>query len=165
MKNTILLTLATTLLLMLASCGEKITPPEPPKPDDGKYTGTLVVQAGTDTEFTMEDVAVKFTPDTTSGPLGSTPGTADVELLSVKFANGMPVMLDVLIPGITLTATAGGYTLSCGAEGIVPPALNGLEFPNQIFTEIRGTATATTLTLDMRSGGMPMTFTGTRTVE
>ena len=122
------------------------------------YTGTLNVMAGTENEFILEDVEVIFT-------VAGDEATADVEMLNVKFAVGMPVALDVLISGVTLTPTTGGYTVSCGEEGIVPTFMNGRPFPDKIITELEGSVTATTMSLAMKSGGDPLTFEGTATAE
>jgi hypothetical protein len=140
--------------LLFVSCGDdKTTPDDPQLPDNGNYVGTLTVMAGTDSEFTLEDVEVTFA-------VSEDETTADIEMLKVKFAEAMPVTLDVFIPAVTLNSTTSGYTVSCGEEGIIPTAMNGTEFPDKIFTEMSGSVTTTTMSLEMKSGGDPLTFEG-----
>ncbi len=149
MKKTLFALTAT--LLLLASCNGNSGPGNP-APDDGAYVGTVSVGVGTDDAFTLEDTRVVFTVHE-----GET--TADIEMMQVKFALAMPLKLNVLIEGVTLTPAAGGYSVSCGADGIVPSALEGRPFPDYTMTEIDGTA------LSMMCGPYPLSFTGTRSAE
>ncbi len=143
--------------LVFVSCGDT-TPPEDPKPDNGAYTGIVSVAPGTADAFTLEDIEVKFTP--------AEEGTAaNIEMLRVKFAQAMPILLDVLVEGVVLTPATNGYTISCSAEGIVPTAMEGRPFPDHIMTEITGRVTTGTLSFDMVCGEFPMSFTGTKKAE
>lgn len=145
----------TLTALLFASCDNKPTPEPDPLPDDGAYTGTVTALAGTENEFILENAKVEVIIDEAAS-------TAEIKMLQVKFSERMPVKIDIAIPGATLIRTTGGYTVSCGTEGIVPIAMGG-PYPDRTITELTGTVTAETLTLGMECGGDPMTFTGTRT--
>jgi hypothetical protein len=137
--------------IVLSSCGDNKSQPIP-VPQNGNYTGTVTVAPGTADAFTLADTEVKFT-------LSADKTTADVEMLKVKFAAAMPVSLDVLISGVTLTKTADGYSIS--GDNIVPTAMGGTPFAQYTITGLTGTVTASSLTLDMMMGTYPMSFEGT----
>jgi len=143
--------LAATLLWV--ACDSKETTPTPTPPDNGAYVGTVVVDAGGANELTLEEIEVEFTANG-----GGT--TADIEILRVKFAARMPVTIDMMIPGVVLTAAEGGYTLS--GEAIVPTYMNGVPYPERTITGLAGTASATTLSFSMMCGEYPLSFSGTR---
>ncbi len=151
-----LFALAATLLLFVSCNGN--SGPDNPAPDDGAYVGTVSVGIGTDDAFTLEDTRVVFT-------VHEGEATADIEMMQVKFAITMPVKLNVLIEGVTLTPATDGYSVSCGADGIVPSAMNGQPFPNYTMTEIDGTVTTQTMSISMMCGPYPLSFTGTRSAE
>jgi hypothetical protein len=137
--------------IVLSSCGDNKSQPIP-VPQNGNYTGTVTVAPGTADAFTLEGTEVKFT-------LSADKTTADIEMLKVKFAAAMPVSLDVLISGVTLTKTADGYSIS--GDNIVPTAMGGAPFAQYTITGLTGTVTASSLTLDMMMGTYPMSFEGT----
>jgi hypothetical protein len=141
--------LAATLLL--ASCNDNNNPPKPPLPDEGTYTGTVSVAPGTENAFTLGNVAVKFD----SNDAGT---SADIEMLQVKFAEAMPVALDITIPGATLTKTADGYSIS--GDEIIPIAMGG---PNERFkiTDLEGSVSAETLSVSFECMTFPVKFIGT----
>jgi hypothetical protein len=152
---------ATTLF---ASCGDDKTIP---LPDNGNYIGTFSVAPGTPDAFTIDNIEVKLT-------VGKDGKTADIEMLNVKFAERMPVTMDIVIPGVTLTPeTADEYRLSCGVDGIVP-TLGGKEQPDRLITDIEGrvileqptySSLLESLSLSFVCMELPVSFTGVRKAE
>jgi hypothetical protein len=143
---------ATTLL---ASCGDDKPAPEP-MPDNGNYKGTVSVAPGTDSAFTLEDAEVKFT-------VAEDGTTAEIELLAVKFAVAMPFEIDMRIPGVGLSETGKGYSVS--GDGIVPTAMEGRPFEQYTITGLTGTVTPETMSIKMMCGTYPLSFTGVRKAE
>lgn len=148
------LTALAATLFFVACDGTDDTPPT--APNDGAYTGTVVVDKGGANELTLENIEVEFT-------VGDSGNTADIELLRVKFAARMPVTIDMTIPGVGLTFTDTGYSLA--GEGIVPTYMNGVPYPERTITGLVGTGSATTLDFSMRCGDYPLSFSGTRQPE
>jgi hypothetical protein len=151
--------------LLFASCGDKKTIEEP-KPDNGAYIGSFSVAPGTSSAFTLDNVEVKFT-------VAEDGKTADIEMLQVKFAERMPVTMDITVPGVTLTAGTGEYTLSCAKDGITP-TIGGTEFPERQITDIEGSivleqpsssSTKPNLSFSFVCMDLPVTFTGTCKAE
>jgi hypothetical protein len=79
-------------------------------------------------------------------------------MLQVKFAEAMPVALDITIPGATLTKTDNGYSIS--GDEIIPVAMGG---PNERFkiTDLEGSVSAETLSVSFVCMSFPVEFTGT----
>jgi hypothetical protein len=150
------LSIALTAGLLFVSCDPKTGGPEeqPSLPENGTYTGTFTV--GLENAFTLENAQVVLTADEneTSG---------QIDMLKVKFAEAMPVTLDIAIPGVTLTVTDKGYNIS--GDGIVPTYASGTPFPDRTITDLEGTATPDELWLLMMCGEDQLTFTGTREPE
>lgn len=120
------------------------------------YTGTVSVAPGTPDAFTLEDVEVEFT-------LGQDETTADIEMLQVKFAIAMLIMLDMLMSGVTLTETNDGYAIS--GEGIIPTVMGGRPFEQYTINDLSGSVTPETLSIDMMCGTYPLSFEGTVNAE
>ncbi len=151
--------LKTTLIAFAAallgiSCGKDDGPNEPDIPNDSAYTGTFTVAPGTADAFVLEDAAIEFT-------LAEGGASAEMKMLHVRFAERMPAM-DITVPGMTLTPTAGGYAIS--GNGIIPLALGG-EVARYTITGLTGSVTAETLTFSMMCGTYPLSFSGTYTEE
>lgn len=138
--------------VITATAGEFVTE-ECPVVVNLAYTGTVSVALGTPMAFTLEDIDVEVTL--------AEDGTANIELFKVKFAAAMPVSLDVLIKGVTLTKTAEGYSIS--GDNIVPTAMEGQPFAQYTITDLEGSADLENMSLDMIMGEFPMTFEGSVT--
>lgn len=88
--------------------------------------------------------------------------TADMKMLQVSFATGMPVM-DITVPGVTLTATDNGHALS--GEGIIPTTvMGGQTVPVGIYTITRftGTVNGENLSFVLMCGTYPLKYSGSR---
>lgn len=120
-------------------------------PEDNTYVGTFVVAPDTENELTLDDAQVEFA-------VNENGETARMNMLKVKFAERMPEM-DIAVPGVELTETDNGYSLS--GEGIIPIAMGG-EFPERTITGLTGRATTETLSFDMMCGDYRLIFTGSR---
>ncbi len=106
--------------------------------------------------FTLEVVRVEFSVFLEDRTVGI------IKMIGVKFAEAMPLTLDMTIAGVTVTETAEGYSIS--GEGIVPTAMMGpneTPFPQYSITSLEGTATEGGLTLSMNCGTSPVSYTGT----
>ncbi len=134
------LSIAFAAALLFVSCEKKGAGNEPVNPN----------------VFTLENVRVEFTVDTDDETVGV------IKMMGVKFAETMPLTLDMTIAGVGVTSTADGYSIS--GDGIVPTAMMGpneTPFPQYTITKLNGTATAEELTFEMLCGGSPVDFTGT----
>jgi hypothetical protein len=144
-------------ILLFVSCGDdKTTPEDPELPSNGNYVGTVSVAPGTPDAFILEDIEVVFT-------VSEDETTADIEMLKVKFADDMPLTLDMLMSGVTLDETETGYSIS--GDGIVPTAMEGRPFENYTITELTGDATTESLSIEMMCGEYPLSFEGTVAAE
>lgn len=126
--------------LLLASCEKKNTGNEPVDTD----------------VFTLEDIRVEFAVDADDRTVGT------IKMIEVKFAEAMPLTLDMTIAGVTVAETAEGYTIS--GDDIVPTAMMGpneTPFAQYTITDLEGTATEEGLTLSMKCGPSPVSYTGT----
>ncbi len=148
--------IALLVSLLFTACEKNDPPEEPTLPDHGAYTGTATVASGTNRELILENIEVTFTVDEAGT-------SADIEMLKVKFAAAMPLTIDMMIPGVELTETSSGYSIS--GEDIVPTYMKGTPYPDRTITGLMGTATEQTLTFSMMCGTYPLSFTGTRNQE
>ena len=118
--------------------------------DDGKKDDDQ-----TTTDFVMDNVKVEvlFADDHK---------TADIKMLQVKFADAMPVTLDITIPGVTVSGTDGAETLS--GDDIVPTmntSGGAVPVPLYTITGLTGSVSASALTLSMIIGEYPTAYSGT----
>jgi len=122
--------------------------PEPIVPEEADYIGTVIVEASKGT-VENPDSRVEFRP--------YEDGTAELTLYQVKFAPGMPMKVDVTIPGLTMTTTAEKITLT--GTDIVPFALGG-PFTQYTVTDLTGEIVGNKMTLNLKFGGTPTSFVG-----
>ena len=78
-------------------------------------------------------------------------------MYKVKFANGMPMKLDMVVEGVTYENNDDTYTLS--GDGIVPYAMGG-PFEKFTITKLEGKVTDTSMSLSFMCGEYPVTYTG-----
>ena len=135
--------------LSLIACEKE---PEPIVPEQADYVGTLTVEATAGTVINA-DSRVDFLP--------FEDGFAELTLYEVKFAPGMPMRLDVAIPGVTLTSTPEKVILS-GNE-IIPIAMGGNQFPQYTVTDLKGEIVGDKLSFTLKLGGIPATYIGEKT--
>ncbi len=122
--------------------------PEPIVPEEADYIGTVIVEASKGT-VENPDSRVEFRP--------YEDGTAELTLYQVKFAPGMPMKVDVTIPGITMTSTAEKITLT--GTDIIPFAMGG-PYTQRPVTDLTGEIVGNKMTLNLKFGGIPTSFVG-----
>ncbi len=146
------------------SCNDT-TPSEDIVPEDGAYTGTLLVAPGGANEFTLDEAKVEIT---VAGDMRS----VDIKMLKAQFAGRMP-QIDMTIPGIALLRKEGdNYSLT--GDGIVPTVAGGA-FPQYTISGFEGTlslklptqssSAAPTLSFSMVCMGLPVTYNGYRNAD
>ena len=123
----------------------------PSKPDKGEcYTGTMTVDQNDGTFYTQEDVEVDY--EILDGKL-------NFVMYKVKFANGMPIKLDMVVEGVDCIGAVGHYVLA--GNDIVPYAMGG-PFEQFTITNLVGAITDDTMTLSFMCGEHPVTYSGTK---
>lgn len=135
--------------LLFASCenGEHNTLPT--KPEDTEcYVGTLTVDQNDGTTYTQEDVKIDY--EIIDGKL-------NFVMYKVKFAENMPIKLDMVVEGIDCLGVVGNYVLA--GNGIVPYAMGG-KFEKYTITELVGAITNKTMSLSFKCGEYPVTYEG-----
>ena len=141
--------LALTAIALMAGCSkDDEQQSEPIKVTDQSYIGTIKVdQSGT--SFTA--------PNITTQIVKVDDKTINIKMLKVKFAEAMPVTLDMTIAGVSYTASSSKITLS--GNNIVPTALGG-SFEAYKITGLNGTIQNKTLSLSMTCGVFPLSYAG-----
>ena len=141
---------ALSSLLLLISCdnGENNIPK---KPDQTRcFTGEMAVDQNDGTFYTQSEVQVDFEI------MGD---KLNFKMYKVKFADGMPIKLDMAVEGVDYVTTEAGYAIS--GDGIVPYAMGG-PFEKFTITKLIGSITDTQMTLSFICGEYPVTYTGSR---
>lgn len=116
------------------------------------YKGTMKVNQNDGTFYTQDDVEVDF--EIKDGKL-------NFAMYKVKFANGMPIKLDMVVEGATIDYSDNDGNYSISGDGLVPYAMGG-PFEKFTITGLEGEITPTTFTLDFICGEYPVTYTGTK---
>lgn len=117
--------------------------------EDPAYVGTMkVIYEGE--EYVTENARVRF--------IDKGNGTADLELLKMKFVPAMPVRVDVAVRGLTSEKKEDGSTFFSGT-GIIPTSLN---IPQNRFkvTGLEGTLSGGHLAFSLKFGEYPTSFEG-----
>ncbi|MBP3432394.1 MAG: hypothetical protein J6K40_01530 [Alistipes sp.] len=150
MKRLILSLLALVMLSVACENGHNNDLPNKPE-EEGCYKGLLTVDQNDGTLYKQSDVEVDY--ELKDGKL-------NFVMYKVKFANGMPIKLDMVVEGVDyIEATDGTLTLS--GDGIVPYAMGG-PFEKYTITELSGEITDTVMSLDFMCGEYPVTYEGKR---
>lgn len=137
--------------LMITSCENGSNNDLPSNPDDSEcYKGTMVVDQNDGTIYTQSDVEVDY--EIKDDKL-------NFVMYKVKFANGMPIKLDMVVEGVNYTETEDGYTLS--GDNLIPYAMGG-PFEKFTITELTGTISETAMELDFMCGEYPVTYSGSK---
>lgn len=119
------------------------------------YVGTLSVTQGDGSVFTKDSITVEVNyNDSTS--------TASLYMKQVKFAERMPVTLDMLIDGVSYKTV--GETIEISGNNIVPEAMGG-EFPAYTITNLAGTLTKGNADFSMVCGTYLTSFKGLAKTE
>lgn len=143
MRNRIIVlcSIAMAALRILCSCEKNM--------EDPAYVGTMkVIYQGE--EYVTENARVRFTDN------GN--GTADLELLKMKFVPAMPVRVDVAVRGLSSEKKSDGSTVFSGTD-IIPTSLN---IPQEKFrvTGLEGTLSDGHLVFSLKFGEYPTSFEG-----
>ena len=149
--NKLRLLLLALMSLAFVACENGENNALPPKPVDGEYyTGTMTVDQNDGTFYTQDDVKVDY--EILDGKL-------NFVMYKVKFANGMPIKLDMVVEGVDCIGAVGHYVLA--GNDIVPYAMGG-PFEQFTITNLTGLITNDKMTLNFMCGEYPVTYTGTK---
>ena len=149
--NKLRLLLLALMSLTFVACENGENNDLPNNPDKEKcYTGTMTVDQNDDTLYTQEEVEVDY--EILDGKL-------NFVMYKVKFADGMPLKLDMVVEGVDCIGAAGHYILA--GNNIVPYAMGG-PFEKFTITNLSGLITNDTMTLSFMCGEYPVTYSGTK---
>lgn len=123
----------------------------PSKPDDNEcYKGTMTVDQNDGTFYTQEDVEVDY--EILDDKL-------NFVMYKVKFAESMPIKLDMVVEGVDCLGAVGNYVLA--GNNIVPYAMGG-PFEKFTITNLNGLITNNTMTLSFMCGEHQVTYNSTK---
>ncbi len=147
-RNFFRILLCSVALFSLAACSKEEAPSFI---DDGNtcYVGDIVVP-GYGSNFTDKDIKVELT-------FNEADKTVDMLIKEVKFAEAMPLRLDMTVKGISYTVAGSKITIV--GDNIVPEAMGG-PFEMYKITDLSGEVTASDFSFSMKCGEFPVTFTG-----
>lgn len=149
--NKLRLLLLALMSLAFVACENGENNALPPKPVDGKYyTGTLTVDQNDGTVYTQENVKIDY--EILDSKL-------NFVMYKVKFADNMPIKLDMVVEGVDCIGAVGHYILA--GDNIIPYAMGG-PFEKYTITNLAGLITNETMTLSFTCGDYPVTFSGTK---
>lgn len=150
MKHLIFSLLAIVMLSVACENGDNNNLPT--KPDTKScYTGLLVVDQNDGTVFEKSSVEVDYELKD---------GLLNFVMYKVKFAEAMPIKLDMVVEGVDYTEALDG-TLTLSGDGLVPYAMGG-PFEKYTITKLTGEITDKTMSLSFMCGEYPVTYTGER---
>ena len=137
--------------LAFVSCENGDNNALPPKPEKGEYyIGTMVVDQNDGTFYTQDDVQVDY--EILDDKL-------NFVMYKVKFADAMPIKLDMVVEGVDCIGAVGHYVLA--GDNIIPYAMGG-PFEKFTITNLVGVITDHTMTLSFMCGEYPVTYSGTK---
>lgn len=151
MKYINLLFSALCAVMLTTACENGNNNDLPNNPDESKcYKGSMTVDQNDGTVYTQENVEVDY--EIKGDKL-------NFVMYKVKFANGMPIKLDMVVEGVNYTEVNGTYTIT--GDDIVPYAMGG-PFEKYTITNLTGIITDTEFTLDFMCGEYPVTYEGAK---
>ena len=151
MKYINLLFSALCAVMLTTACENGNNNNLPNNPDESKcYKGSMTVDQNDGTVYTQEAVEVDY--EIKGDKL-------NFVMYTVKFANGMPIKLDMVVEGVNYTEVNGTYTIT--GDGIVPYAMGG-PFEKYTIANLTGIITDTSFTLDFMCGEYPVTYDGAK---
>ena len=136
-----------TAVTLLTAC--HINTPEPPKTDDTKSYEAYGLLTIPSSGFTKENVRTMFVLKENN--------ELDLYMFDVKFANAMPVTIDMLIRGVGY-ANEGGEIVFYG-DSIIPTA-GGKPYEKYIVTDLQGIITADSVFITNNYGTTPSVYAG-----
>ena len=149
--NKLRLLLLALMSLTLVACENGENNALPSKPDNTEcYTGTLTVDQNDGTVYTQENVKIDY--EILDSKL-------NFVMYKVKFADNMPIKLDMVVEGVDCIGAVGHYILA--GDNIIPYAMGG-PFEKYTITNLAGLITNEAMTLSFTCGDYPVTFSGTK---
>ena len=121
----------------------------PTKPVEECYIGTLSVDQNDGTFYYQSNVKTTYEI--------RAEGRLSFAMYNVKFAEGMPIKLNMFVDGVAFIEEDGQYTLS--GNGLVPYAMGG-PFEKFTITTLTGTLTEESFSLEFLCGEYPVTYSG-----
>ena len=121
----------------------------PTKPVEECYIGPLSVDQNDGTFYYQSNVKTTYEI--------SAEGRLSFAMYNVKFAEGMPIKLNMFVDGVAFIEEDGQYTLS--GNGLVPYAMGG-PFEKFTITNLTGTLTEESFSLEFLCGEYPVTYSG-----
>ncbi len=121
--------------------------------DSISANGHLVTTLGTDSSFVKEDVKVAFNKNGKS---------ATIEMFGVKFAEAMPLTLDMTISNVAYNLDNNEITFS--GDSIVPQAM-GKDFSKYTITNLKGSIIGGIFEFTMICGSYPVKYYGEQIIE
>ena len=138
-------------VVMLQSCENGSNNDLPKNPVEKEcYYGTMTVNQNDGTSYVQEDVQVDY--EILNGKL-------NFVMYKVKFAEAMPIKLDMVVEGVDCMGAVGNYVLA--GNNIVPYAMGG-PFEKFTITNLIGAITNKTFSMSFICGEYPVTFEGTK---
>jgi hypothetical protein len=135
--------------LMFVACENGHNNNLPNNPNNSKcFEGTMTVDQNDGTTYTQEEVKIDY--EIIDGKL-------NFVMYKVKFAENMPLKLDMVVEGVDCLGAIGNYVLT--GNGIVPYAMGG-KFEKYTITELVGAITNNTMNLSFMCGEYPVTYEG-----
>jgi hypothetical protein len=125
------------------------------------FSGTLSVDQLDSTFYTTENVVVSVEPLVDSTKTGAYTRLRMV-MHQVRFSPKMPLSLDMTVNNVSYVANSDGFALS--GDSLMPYAMGG-PFPSFVITNLQGVVTDGELTMSMKCGMYPLTYTGSFVAE
>lgn len=123
--------------------------PTPPAKEQS-FIGTIKVDQNDGSIFEKEGVEVEYKLNNEI--------SMDIVMHKVKFAEAMPIELDMTIPGVSYLITDKYYGVS--GDNIIPLAMGG-EFPQFTITDMTGVISDKTMELTFMCGEYYVEYTAT----
>jgi hypothetical protein len=143
------------------ACEETETPDENKQVTAASYSGTLSVDQLDSTYYDTDSVVISIAPQTDTTEAGTATNVCIV-MKQVRFSPRMPLTLDITLNDVAYEAGDEGFALSC--DTLVPYAMGG-PFPSYLITNLHGLIKDNELTLSMKCGRNPLTYSGRLIVE
>lgn len=144
------LLLCSAALILFAACSKDEDQKAVIDPVGSTYMGDLIVDQNDGTTYTDKGIKISVAYDTENA-------TATMIFYQVKFAERMPVRLDMTVSGVGYTVTASNIAIV--GNNIVPYAMGG-PFEQYTITNLSGTVTGEDMTFTMKCGPYPVSFKG-----
>lgn len=116
---------------------------------EGTYVGVVSIDQNDGTFYTQDSIKVEV--------LKTDDNTITLTMRKVKFAERMPMTLDMTIAGVITESTASEILMS--GENIIPTAMGG-KFPEYTITALDGKLTSESISFSMMCGVYPLTYSG-----